>query len=170
VIMIVLAAALIIVIPMLAETALAMRHDRALRAAGAIEPADDVYPLMRVVYPASFAAMLAEGAWRGVTPDATVVAGAIVFAAAKGLKYWAIATLGPRWTFRVLVPPGSTMTRRGPYRWFPHPNYIGVAGELLGTALALHAAIAGPIAVIGFCAILVRRVRVEERALVETPR
>jgi methyltransferase len=164
--MIVIAAAfLIICIPMLAETALAARHDRALRASGAVEPRDDVFPIMRVSYPASFLAMLAEGLARGVHADALVAAGALVFVAAKALKYWAIATLGPRWTFRVLVPPGSTPTRRGPYRWFSHPNYIGVAGELLGVALAMHAAISGPIAVVGFSLLMLQRVKVEERAL-----
>jgi methyltransferase len=163
--MIVTGAALLILIPMLAETAIAARHDRALRAAGALEPDDDVLPLMRVAYPASFLAMLGEGAWRGVHPDALVAAGATVFAVAKALKYWAIATLGSRWTFRVLVPPGSTPTRKGPYRWLSHPNYVGVAGELLGVALAMHAAITGPVAVVGFSLLMLRRIGVEERAL-----
>ena len=48
--------------------------------------------------------------WRHVSPDAGFAAGLALFAAAKALKYWAIASLGPRWTFRILVPPGSTRT------------------------------------------------------------
>jgi methyltransferase len=163
--MIVIAAFLIISIPLLAETVLSARHDRALRASGAIEPRDDVIAMMQIAYPGSFVAMLGEGWWRGVQLDGLMAAGALVFLAAKALKYWAIATLGPRWTFRVLVPPGSTPTRRGPYRWFAHPNYIAVAAELLGVALAMHAAIAGPIAVAGFGLLMIRRVSIEERAL-----
>ena len=89
----------------------------------------------------------------------------LLFLAAKGLKYWAITALGPRWTFRVLVPPGSTATRTGPYQWVDHPNYIAVAGELLGAALAMHAAIAGPIAVTAFSLLMIKRVGIEERAL-----
>lgn len=163
--MIVIVFLLIICIPMLAETALSARHDRALRASGAIEPPDDVIAMMQVAYPGSFAAMLAEALWRGVQADGLVVAGALVFVAAKALKYWAIATLGPRWTFRVLVPPGSRVTQGGPYRWLAHPNYVAVAGELLGVALAMHAAFAGPIAVAGFGLLMIKRVTVEERAL-----
>ncbi len=165
----IVAAFLIICIPMLAETALAGRHDRALRAAGAFEPPDDPFAIMRVTYPASFIAMLWEGAWRSVQPGALVTAGVVVFVLAKALKYWAIATLGPRWTFRVLVPPHSALTRLGPYRWLSHPNYIGVAGELLGVALAMHAAISGPIAVVGFSLVMWRRIQVEERALAGAP-
>ena len=163
--MIVAVSLLIIFLPMLGETALSARHDRALRASGAIEPRGDVIAMMQLAYPGSFAAMLAEGWWRGVRMDALVVAGALLFLAAKGLKYWAITALGPRWTFRVLVPPGSTSTRTGPYQWFDHPNYLAVAGELLGAALALHAAIAGPIAVTGFSLLMIKRVGIEERAL-----
>ena len=51
-----------VVVPwLLLETWRSRRHERALRAAGAIEPADDVYAWMRIVYPAMFVAMTAEG-------------------------------------------------------------------------------------------------------------
>ena len=61
--------------------------------------------------------MALEAFLRGARIDAVFVAGAIVFALAKAIKYWAIATLGPRWTFRVLVPPGSPLVHHGPYRF-----------------------------------------------------
>jgi len=154
---------------MIAEAMLAARHDVALRAAGAVERRDDVYPVMQIVYPGSFLAMLLEGFWRGAGADAIFAIGAAVFVAAKALKYWAIATLGARWTFRVLVPPGSALILRGPYRWFPHPNYIGVMGELLGLAIAMHSIIAGPLAVVGFALILMKRISVEEQALGRRP-
>jgi methyltransferase len=157
--------ALVVFAAMIAEALVAARHDRALRAAGAIEPRGDVYRIMQTAYPACFAAALAEGAWRTVQPDALFAWGAAIFGAAKALKYWAIASLGSRWTFRVLVPPGSTPTRRGPYRWMAHPNYIGVAGELIGVAVAMHAIVTGPPLVAGFCVLMVRRTIVEEKAL-----
>jgi methyltransferase len=152
-------------IPMAFEARLAARHDRALRAAGAIEPKDDVFPLMQVVYPASFLAMVFEAFLRDARMDAVFVGGAIVFALAKAIKYWAIATLGPRWTFRVLVPPASSLIRGGPYRFMRHPNYLGVMGELIGSAMMARALVAGPIAVASFAAIIAVRIRVEERAL-----
>src|SRR5437762_12387025 len=95
--------------PMLFEARLAAHHDRALRAAGAVEPHDDVITWMQVGYPAAFGAMAAEASVRPHGLDAVMLAGICVFALAKALKYWAIATLGPRWTFRVLVPPHSSL-------------------------------------------------------------
>lgn len=150
---------------MLIEAAIAVRNERALRAQGAVEPPGDVFGAMQFAYPAAFLVMVVEGHLRQVQPDRLVTAGAVVFALAKALKYWAIATLGSRWTFRVLVPPGSSRIRRGPYRWVAHPNYIAVALELTGTLLALHAFVTGPIAATGFFLLMWRRVTIEEKAL-----
>jgi methyltransferase len=152
-------------VPMLFEAVLAARHDRALRSVGACEPPDDVFPWMQAAYPAAFLGMAVEAWIRGGDADAIFAAGLIVFAAAKWIKYWAIVTLGPRWTFRVLVPPASSRITTGPYRFMRHPNYLGVMGELVGMALMAHAPIAGTASVVIFGALIAARIRVEERAL-----
>ena len=150
---------------MLAETIVSARHERALRARGAVEPPGDVYNAMLFAYPGSFAAMIAEAMARGADEGPFLTAGVSVFALAKALKYWAIASLGERWTFRVLVPPGAASTVSGPYRWVSHPNYIAVAGEIAGFALAMQALVTGPLAFAGFGLLMLRRIKVEEAAL-----
>jgi methyltransferase len=161
------AMAAVVLGPMLVETAISARHERGLRARGATEPPGDVYRSMAIAYPGAFVAMIGEGLLRGAASDAWFAAGISVFVLAKALKYWAIASLGPRWTFRVLVPPGSARTVRGPYRVLAHPNYVAVAGELAGVALAMHAVFTGPIAVAGFGWLMLRRIAVEENALAQ---
>ena len=156
---------LVAFLPMAVEARRSRRHERALRAAGAVEPANDVYPLMQVAYPLCFAAIAIEGWTRATPPGASLTAGLLVFTAAKGLKYWAIATLGARWTFRVLVPRGAPRITSGPYRWLRHPNYIGVAGELAGAALMAHAPIAGVLSMLTFGALMLERISIEERAM-----
>ena len=42
-----------------------------------------------------------------------------------------IASLGGRWTTRIIVLPGAPLVQRGPYRFVSHPNYWVVAGEIL---------------------------------------
>lgn len=150
---------------MLLETYHSRRNERALRARGAREPHDDVYRWMQIAYPGSFILMGVEGMLRGGPPGGQLVAGAILFGAAKALKYWAIASLGHYWSFRVLVLPGASLVTTGPYRWCRHPNYIGVMGELLGAAVLLHAPIAGVGGLLGFGLLLRRRIAVEEQAL-----
>lgn len=159
----VLAFATLVMVLMLAETWWSRRNEAALRRRGATEPAGDVYAAMQVAYPAAFVLMALE-AFSGDHVGAPV-AGAGLFAIAKVLKYWAIASLGPRWCFRVLVPPGSRGVVAGPYRWLRHPNYVAVTLELVAAALVCGAWITGPVMLAVFCALMWRRIAVEERAL-----
>jgi methyltransferase len=150
---------------MIVEARRAASNERMQRARGGVEAPRDVYPLMQIAYPGIFVAMLAEGAWRAIRLDAATIAGIAIFLAAKGLKWWAITSLGQAWTFRVIVVPGMDAIASGPYRFVRHPNYIAVVGEIAGIALAAHARITGPLAMAGFGALLACRVAVENRAL-----
>jgi methyltransferase len=160
---------------MLAEWRLSMQNEKALRLRGAIEPQGDVYRAMALVYPAAFLLMGIEGVWRSLTPVEEVagaapapawwVAGLLLILTSKGLKYWAIASLADRWTFKVLVLPGVPLVNRGPYRYVDHPNYIAVIGELLAMMLMMSAWITGPVMTLAFVVILVLRLRTETRAL-----
>jgi methyltransferase len=161
----VLIAGALIFLPMIAEAILSARHDCELRALGAIEPPGDVYKAMQLAYPGGFLLMLAEGWFRHIEWNALTAAGCGLFIVAKALKYWAIASLGERWTFRVLVPPGSARTLTGPYRWLRHPNYIAVAGELIAVALTMRAVFTGLPVVVAFTLLMRRRVGIEENAL-----
>ena len=159
----------IVFVPMLVEARRAARNERAQRARGGIEPGDDVYAAMRIAYPGGFLLMIAEGAARNGAPLVVFVFGAVVFALAKALKWWAIATLGRAWTFRVVVVPGDPRIARGPYRLMRHPNYAAVVGELIGAALMAGAPIAGSLATVGFALLLRKRIAVEERMLFQRP-
>jgi methyltransferase len=109
---------------------------------------------------------MAGEAWlRDVPFGPSFVAGSILFATAKAVKYWAIASLGSRWTFRVLVPRNMARITSGPYRWMRHPNYLGVAGELAGAAFLAAAPVTGVLSCLLFGGVLLARIRVEERAL-----
>jgi len=120
---------------------------------------------MQIAYPACFLAIACEALLRDVPLGWSFAAGAVLFVAAKAIKYWAIATLGDRWTFRVLVPPGQPLVTLGPYRLMRHPNYLGVAGELVGAAMMAHAPVAGTVSLLVFGKLMLARIRVEERAL-----
>jgi methyltransferase len=162
-----LALLIVVVVPwLLLETWRSRRHEARLRARGAVEPKDDVYPWMQVVYPGMFLAMTGEGGLTG-TPasDALVAVGIGGFLAGKLLKWWAILALGPFWSFRVLVVPGASLVASGPYRLMRHPNYVGLVGEIIGTALMMRAPITGLLSLLGFGLLLRARIAVEERAL-----
>jgi methyltransferase len=157
---------------MLAETRVSYAHERRLRDRGAVMPDGDVYRALAILYPLAFLLMGLEGIWRASdTPVATLqgpswfASGLLMFVASKALKYWAIASLGERWTFRVLVLPGAPLVTTGPYRYVAHPNYIAVVGELVGTAMMMGARVTGPVMTALFGIALFARVRFENRVL-----
>jgi methyltransferase len=163
--MIAAAALAVALLIMLAELRVSTRHERLLRARGAVEPPDAVYFTMRWAYPAVFVAMAVEGMVFGPASRRVLVAGIAAFAIAKVVKLWAITTLGERWTYKVLVLPGVPLVTTGPYRLVRHPNYVGVVGELVGMALITGARVTGPLALVFFSWLLTRRIQAEERAL-----
>jgi methyltransferase len=164
-----LAALAIILVIMLVEQRHSVANERALRLRGAVEARDDVYPIMQWAYPASFVVMAIEGALAGPAAGAVTLLGVVVLVAAKILKVWAITALGDRWTFRVLVPPDSSLVTHGPYVYVRHPNYVAVVGELIGFALVAGARISGPAVTLLFGLLLLARIRTEEHALRHPP-
>lgn len=84
--------------------------------------------------------------------------------ATMALRYWAVSTLGDRWTAQVWVVPGEAPVEGGPYRWLRHPNYVAVIGEV--ALLLIHSAWGTALAFSIANAVLLRvRIRVEEEAL-----
>jgi methyltransferase len=168
-------AAAVVAATMLGELALSRRNERRLLARGAVEPRDPVYATMRWGYPVVFAAMAGEGVLRGAgfdwwplgasAPGWWMWVGLVVFASGKLLKYWAITTLGERWTYRLLVLPGAPLVSTGPYRFIQHPNYVGVIGELIGMMLLAGAWITGPLGTLFFGWLLQQRIASENHAL-----
>lgn len=154
-----------VLLTMALEAVLSGHNERVLRARGAVEPEGDVYRLMQVAYPLGFVLIAAEGARHAQLSRDAVTWGLGVFLAAKALKYWAIASLGPRWSFRVLVLPGAPLVTSGAYRYLRHPNYVAVLGEFVGVATMLSAPLTGALVTLGFGWLIRRRIQVEERAL-----
>ena len=54
----------------------------------------------------------------------------------QAARVWVIATLGRRWTTRILVLPRLPLVRTGPYRFMRHPNYVVVSAEIAVLPLA----------------------------------
>ena len=108
----------------LAELALSQRNTKRLLARGAIEVAHGHYPFIVTLH----ALWLAVLWFLGPGPPIEIVP-LVLFALLQLGRLWVIATLGERWTTRIIVLPGAPLVKSGPYRWFNHPNYLIVIGE-----------------------------------------
>lgn len=144
----------------LGELVLAQRNTRRLKAQGAYEVGAGHYPLIVSLH----AAWLASLWWFG-WDQAVSLPWLAVFVVLQLLRVWVIATLGERWTTRIIILPGAPLVRGGPYRFLSHPNYAVVVAEIAVLPLAFNLA---PVAVV-FTAlnalVLWVRIGVERRAL-----
>jgi methyltransferase len=142
------------------ELVLSRHNTNKLLARGAIEIGANHYPLVVAVHAAW---LIALWIW-GRDQDVNLVALAL-FVALQGFRVWILATLGPRWTTRIIVLPGEPLVASGPYKYFSHPNYAVVAAEIALLPLALHLSWLALIFTALNAAVLAIRIRVEARAL-----
>jgi methyltransferase len=143
-----------------AELMLAARNTRRLRKDGAVEIDAGAYPLFVALHGGWLAAMAA------LIPAETALSWPLVgvFALLQLARLWVIATLGRRWTTRIIVPPGAEPVTVGPYRWCRHPNYLVVSGEIAVLPLAFGAVSIAAIFSLLNAALLARRIRIETAA------
>ncbi|HWF71023.1 MAG TPA: isoprenylcysteine carboxyl methyltransferase family protein [Mycobacterium sp.] len=88
-----------------------------------------------------------------------------VVAASQALRWWCVATLGRRWNTLVIVLPEAPLVRRGPYRFFHHPNYVAVVAEGLALPLVHTAWLTAMGFTLANALLLTVRIRVENSAL-----
>ncbi len=156
----------LVVVERLLELVITERNARQLRARGGFEVGRAHFLPMALLHTGLLAAAPLEvfGFDRPFIP----ALGGAMFLAVVGtmaLRYWAIASLGDRWTTRVFVVPGEPPVAKGPYRWLRHPNYLAVIVEVAALPL-VHTAWWTAIAFsVGNALVLRTRIRVEEEAL-----
>ena len=150
-----------LVVQRLAELGFARRNQRALLARGAVEVGRGHYPALVALHAGWLLAL-------AVTIDPRTPASLpllAVFVVLECGRAWVIATLGSRWTTRVLVLPGAAPIRSGPYRYLRHPNYVVVCGELAVVPLMFGAWMLAAAASALNLLVLRARLRVENAAL-----
>ena len=151
---------LLVTLQRLGELVLSRRNTRRLLARGAIEVGANHYPLIVSVHAAW---LMALWIW-GRDQDVSLVA-LSGFMVLQALRLWVLATLGPRWTTRIIVLPGERLVASGPYKYLAHPNYVIVAGEIALLPLALHLPVLALVFTALNAAVLVIRLRAETSAL-----
>ena len=144
----------------LAELVYARSNEARLLARGAREYGAGHYPVLVAMHAAWLIGLWVLAA--GIAPRPVWLLG---FAALQGLRLWVLATLGPRWTTRVIVLPNEPLVRSGPYRFLSHPNYVVVAAELLVLPMAYELLFYGLLFSGLNAAVLWVRIHAEEQAL-----
>lgn len=144
----------------LGELWLSNRNTKRLLAQGAHETGSGHYPLIVAVHALWLAALWWLAPGRPI--DGFWLA---MFVLLELARTWVVASLGKRWTTRIIILSDEPLVRRGPYRLVDHPNYVVVIGEIAVLPLVFGLwQVALTFSVLN-AAILTVRIRHENRAL-----
>jgi methyltransferase len=145
----------------LGELVLARYNTERLKARGAVEFDAEHYPLIVLVHTAWLMTLWVLGHGQDVSPWLLAV-----FILLQAMRLWVLATLGPRWTTRIIILPGEPLIASGPYRYLSHPNYAVVVTEIAVLPLMLHLPAVAAVFMLLNAAVLAIRIRAETRSLV----
>jgi methyltransferase len=152
----------LVTVQRLSELVVARRNTHALLANGGVERGASHYPLMVALH----ATWLAGLWWLGWDRPANL-AWVGVYAVLEILRLWVLLSIGRRWTTRIIVVPGETLVRKGPYRFIPHPNYAVVAAEIAVLPLVFGLVEFAVVFSLLNAAMLWLRIRAEGAALID---
>lgn len=144
----------------LGELVLARRNTARLLARGGREAGAGHYSLIVLLHGAWLA-----GLWLLAPGHAPNLFWLTVFVVLQFLRLWVIATLGERWTTRIIVLPQAPLVAAGPYRFVSHPNYCVVAAEILVLPLVFGLVWYGVVFSVLNGLVLWLRIRTEDAAL-----
>ncbi|MFP5329594.1 MAG: isoprenylcysteine carboxyl methyltransferase family protein [Alphaproteobacteria bacterium] len=144
----------------LIELLIARTNTKRLINRGAREHGAPHYPLIVAVHVAWLVTLWALAPAQEVDPFWLALFAVLLLA-----RFWVMATLGPRWTTRIIVVPGEDLVKEGPYRFLNHPNYWVVAGEIAVLPLVFGLPMVALVFSVLNAGVLWVRIREENKAL-----
>ncbi len=144
------------------ELVLARANTSGLLKRGGIEMGASHYPVMVALHASWLAALWFFG-WDTQVNLWLLVAYGLL----QAFRIWILATLGRRWTTRIIIVPGETLVTGGPYRLLRHPNYLLVLLEVPLLPMVFGLPWLALLFGLLNAAMLAWRIRIEEGALSE---
>ena len=103
--------------------------------------------------------------WFSMADPAVRVVGDVLCVLGVAFSIWARANLGSNWSNQPATKEGHELMTSGAYRLVRHPIYSGMLIAALGTSLVIG--IPGLLILLGFVAMVISRIGVEERLMLQ---
>lgn len=149
----------------LVELVIAKRNEKKMLAKGAVEYDKEGYKYIVLMHICFFLSLIAEYNFlsRDINPLWLIFFS--IFLLMQFGRYWVISSLGKYWNTRIIVLKGTSLIKKGPYKYFKHPNYIIVCIELAVIPLIFSCYFTALFFTILNLILLKRRIKIENRAL-----
>ena len=154
-----------VILQRLGELIIAKRNEKKMLARGAAEYDREGYKYIVLMHTMFFISLITEYNLTSAELNRFSFIFLAVFVLAQVGRYWVIVSLGEYWNTRIIVLKNTPLIKKGPYKYFKHPNYIVVAVELAVIPLIFSCYITAIVFTLLNLLVLRRRIRMEERAL-----
>ena len=148
-----------IIVQRLSELAISKANTKRLLDRGAYEIGADHYRAMVIMHSAWILCLVVFGYTQPVS-----LFWLALFAILQAFRVWIIASLGARWTTRIIILEEPLVTR-GPFKFIRHPNYTLVVAEIIVAPMVLGLWWVAALFTVLNAAMLWVRIGAEERAL-----
>lgn len=110
------------------ELILSRRNENWLVRNGAIEYGQKHYPFIVILHVLFIVSLIVEYSTKQTASLSPVLL--ILYLLLLVFKAWIILSLGKFWNTKIYHIPGFPLIRKGPYKYFKHPNYLVVIVEI----------------------------------------
>jgi len=145
------------------ELFLSARNAKWLLERGAVEYSSRHYPLIVGLHVCFFISLIIE--YTGQQHHAFSLLLLILYFLLLLFKIWVITSLGKFWNTRIYRIPGTALVRKGPYKYFQHPNYAVVIAEIAVIPMIFHLYITAIVFSLLNLAVLFVRIKEENKVL-----
>lgn len=145
----------------LSELYIARQNEKWLLSQGAVQYGQSHYPFMISLHTLFIVSIIAEYWYRDQPPIDWLFL--VLFIIVLSFKFWALSSLGKYWNTKIYRVPGVYPVKKGPYKFFKHPNYIEVVCEIAIIPLVFHLYYTAILFTLLNAAMLTVRIRVENK-------
>lgn len=157
---------LVAVLLRLGSLAVSIRHEKALKANGAIEYGRRTSRLLAAAHTLFYSGTLAEGLWRSTQPTLWTTVGIILYVLSIMALLLVWRELNRFWTVKLIIASDHILNQSALFRWVRHPNYfLNVLPELVGLTLIMGAWIVLVIGLPLYLMVLRVRIMQEEQVM-----
>ncbi|MET1013767.1 MAG: isoprenylcysteine carboxylmethyltransferase family protein [Paenisporosarcina sp.] len=156
-----------VILQRIVELLVAKRNEDWIKSQGGYEVGKRHYPFMVALHVSFFISLLLEFTLLNRGLSTFWLPLFIVFSVTQLLRIWILSSLGRFWNTKIMILPGASVVRKGPFQFMRHPNYTIVAIEILVLPLMFNAFITALVFTFLNLYMLSVRIPIEEAALCE---
>lgn len=125
-----------VVLLRIGELIISKRNEKWLLKNGAVEYGSKHYPFIVALHVLFFLSLIFE--YTAQQDHSFSLPLIIFYFLLLTFKIWIIASLGKFWNTRIYHIPNMPLIKRGPYKYFKHPNYAVVIAEIAVIPMIFH--------------------------------